>query len=338
MTRRPVFWVLTGVKAGDNAQILRAAAASGLPYEIRKVVLKKGFEGKKPRVRPAIGHVDLEASDRLEAPWPDLVLTIGRDLSLVALWIKQQSGGRTRVALFNAAKGRASAFDLIVLPPYYRSRGKPNELAIRMPLIGIDPARLAAAREAFAEPLAPLERPLTVLLIGGDMGMRKLSPDFAASIIAELQEGPAAKGCIYVTTSRRTPAAAAAAVEARLRPQDRIFRWGTEGAENPYLGLLAHGDAFVVTADSLSMIIEVARLGKPVIIAEPPAKAGLPGAWKRFAGLFRARDLSKAVDLLHQTGHVTRLGEPVRQPAEPLPDDTARVAAALRKLLGAEVE
>jgi hypothetical protein len=157
-------------------------------------------------------------------------------------------------------------------------------------------------------------------------------------MMQDLQKGPAAKGCIHVVTSRRTPAAAADAAEARLRPQDRMFRWGTAGAENPYLGLLAHGDAFVVTADSLSMIIEVARLGKPVIIAEPPAKAGLPGAWERFAGLFRARDLLKAVDLLHQTGHVSRLGEPLRQPAEPLPDDTARVAAALRKLLGVEVE
>jgi uncharacterized protein len=331
-------WVLVGAKAGDNAQILRAAEASGLACEIKQVRLKKGFEGRKPRVRPTIQYVDTEASSNLEPPWPDLVLTIGRDLSLVALWIKQQSQGRTRIALFNAAKGRAADFDLIVLPPYYRARGAANELPIHMPLIGVVPARLATAHEAFAAQLAALPKPLTVLLVGGDMGARKLEPDFAASLLSTLQVGPAAGGSIYVSTSRRTPARVADALEKGLRAEDRIFRWGTPGQENPYFGLLAHGEVFVVTADSLSMIIEVARLGKPVVVAEPPARTGLAGLWERLSGTFRARDLSKAVTLLRQTGHVTRLGEPLRLPAEPLPDDTARVAEALRGLLAAKVE
>ena len=117
-----------------------------------------------------------------------------------------------------------------------------------------------------------------------------------------------------------------------------MFRWGTEGVENPYLGLLAHGDAFVVTADSLSMIIEVARLGKPVIIAQPHGRRGLGGLWDRLLGLYRARDLAKAIRVLHQAGVVSMLGEPVRVPAKPLPDETGRVALSLRRLAGEKVE
>lgn len=333
-----MLWVLTGSKAGDNAQVLRAAEASGLSYEVRKIALKKGLEGRKSKVRPSLQQVDLELSDQLGPPWPKVVLTIGRELSLVALWIKRQSGGVTRIALFNAPKGRASDFDLIVLPPYYRSRGTSNELAIRMPLIGVDPAKLDMAKEAFANTLSVLRKPAIVLLVGGDMGMRKLDARFALSILHDLQIGIAAHGSVYVTTSRRTPVAVAGALEAELRAEDRIFRWGIPAAENPYLGLLAHGDAFVVTADSLSMIIEVARLGKPLMIAEPPALRGLAGLWDRFASVFRARDLSKAISLLYKSGNAVRFGDQPRLPAEPLPDDTDRVAVCLRSLVRGKVE
>ncbi len=292
----------------------------------------------KPRVRPTIRHLDVVASDPLGPPWPDAVLTIGRDLSLVALWIKQQSGGRTRVALFNAAKGRASAFDLIVLPPYYRASGHSNELQIRMPLIGIDPSQVEAAHAAFAAQFDVLQRPLSVLLLGGDMGLRKLDPNFAISVLGTMQQSFASSGSIYVSASRRTPNKVAVALEAHLRPQDRLFRWGTPDIENPYLGLLAHGDNFVVTADSLSMIIEVARLGKPMMIAEPSIRTGLTGWWDRLAVAFRARDLRRAIVPLYESGHAAVLGKVFSRPAEPLPDDTARVAERLRQLVLGKVE
>ena len=334
----PVLWVLTGSKAGDNSQIMRAADASGLDYQVKKIAIVKDHETRKPRVRPTLRYVDGSRSDALQPPWPDAVITIGRHLSLVALWIKEQSAGRTRIALFNAPKGRDSAFDLVVLPPYYKSPGTSGTMNIRMPLIGIEERRLAAARESFGAQLAPLARPLHVLLIGGDMGRRKLKPGFAMSVFETMQNGFAANGSIYVTTSRRTPPAVTEALAARIRPQDHMFRWGTAGVENPYLGLLALGDTFTVTADSLSMIIEAARLGKPLIIAEPPPLTGVPGVVDRFLDMFRVRDLQKAIGMLYESGHATPLGAAIRQPSAPLPDDTAPVSARLRQLVESKVE
>ena len=37
--------------------------------------------------------------------------------------------------------------------------------------------------------------------------------------------------------------------------------------ENPYFGFLAHADAIVVTADSVSMTSEACSTGKPVYVA-----------------------------------------------------------------------
>lgn len=325
-------WVLTGHKTGDNAQVLRAAEAMGIPFEVKRLLPRAGQETAKPKVEPSLHMVDPARSDTLSPPWPALVITIGRSLSLAALWIRQQSGGRTRLALFNAPKGQREAFDLIVVPAYYTIADGPKVCRIGLPLIAADAGRLAAAKEAFAPAFAALKRPLHVLLLGGDMGQRKLDPAFALSTLRTMQRGFAQGGMIYVSTSRRTPAAAADAIADALRPQDRLYRWSPDAAANPYMGLLAHGDSFTVTADSLSMLTEVARLGRPLAIAEPPEQLSLLARLGRFAGATAARDLGEAAGFLIRGGHAVKLGtgEPL---AGPLPvDDTERVAARLRAL------
>ena len=328
----PQLWVLTGPKAGDNAQVAGAAAASGLEAVVRNIAIRPDQMAAKPGIGPSLEHVDRAASDPLEGPWPEVVLAIGRQLSCVALWIKQQSGGKTRIALLNAPKGRWNDFDLVVLPPYYRNPGRPNVLPIAMPLIGLDPARLAAARQHFGPELGALPRPLNVLLVGGDMGQRKLDPGFVHHVLDEMATGYAADGMIYAATSRRTPASVVAALQAKLRPQDRLYTWGAAGAENPYPGLLALGDSFTVTADSLSMLIEVARCGKPLTIAEPPPPGGIGGLVQRASDLLRPRDLSAAIAQLYRGGHAVPLGTALRAPATPLPDDAAMVGQRLRQL------
>jgi mitochondrial fission protein ELM1 len=328
----PEIWVLTGAKTGDNAQVLRAAGAMDLPFTQKRIVLKPGFETAKPTVEASLSIVDLEASDPLAAPWPDLVITIGRRLSLAALWIKDQSGGKTRIALFNAPKGRSGEFDLIVVPAYYTIPDGPRVCRIGLPLIAADPLRIEAARQDGGAVFDALSRPLHVLLLGGDMGSRKLDQGFARDTLRTMQTGFASAGSIFVSTSRRTPQAAADAVEAALRPQDRLYRWQPDAALNPYFGLLAHGETFTVTSDSLSMLTEVARLGRPLAIAEPPARLT---PWQRLAGVLSmkpARDMGEAASYLVRGGHAVRLGEPFPATASPPPDDTERVAARLRQI------
>ena len=328
-----LIWVLTGAKTGDNAQVLRAARAMELPFAEKRIALKPEFETAKPKVEASLHIVDEAKSDPLAPPWPDLVITIGRRLSIPALWIKAQSGGQTRIALFNAPKGMADAFDLIVAPSFYTIADGPKVCRIGLPLIAAEPGRIAAAADAFVPALADLRRPLHVLLLGGDMGARKLDARFAARTLRTMQDGFAREGSIYVSTSRRTPAEAADAVAALLRPQDRLYRWAAQdAAQNPYLALLGHGDSFTVTSDSLSMLTEVARLGRPLVIAEPPVRQSPLGLLAGLFGLGPMRDLGEAASYLVRGGHAARLGDGLPAPVPPPPDDTARVAARLRQI------
>ncbi|MCA3554845.1 ELM1/GtrOC1 family putative glycosyltransferase [Aestuariivirga sp.] len=331
-------WVLTGPKSGDNRQVMRAAEASGLTFEGRHIVFHGANLGRKPMVRASLDGVDRERSDRLCGPWPGIVLVIGRHLSCVALWIKKQSGGATRIALFNAPKGRGRDFDLVVLPPYYRQQNRANVLSIRAPLIGIDPPSIAQAGRDLARTLGAGQRPIHVLLVGGDMGQRKLEPGFVSGIYRQMRDGFAAGGTIHVSTSPRTPPRVVETLRPMLRPQDCLHVWRPDATANAYLGLLAHGESFTVTADSLSMLIEVARLGKPLVIAEPPRRRGLAGLKDWASDLLRPRDLRHALGMLYAGGFAVPLGMPPQPSGGRLPDDTGLVASRLRLLAGAEAE
>ena len=198
----PRIWVLTGNKTGDNAQVLRAVTATGLAYEVRNIVLKPHFDRVKPRVYPSLHHVDRARSSALLAPWPDVVVAIGRRMSLVALWIRQQSLDRCRIALFNAPKSRTARFDLAVVPCYYKMAERPEVCRIGLPLIAADPAALADAQRSFSASLGAMPKPLHVLLLGGATGQMGFSSQFASTVLTRMQESFAASGSIFVSTSR----------------------------------------------------------------------------------------------------------------------------------------
>ena len=343
-------WVLTGAKSGDNAQVLRAAQALALPFVTKAIALLPQFETAKPAVRPSLHHVDREASAPLAAPWPDLVIVIGRRLSMVALWIKQQSQGQTRIALFNAPKGSSDDFDLIVAPVYYTLTEQPRLLRIGLPLIALDEGRIAAARQQFAAIIGTMPKPMTALLLGGSTSNLRLSPRDAIGIFHQVRGGAAS---IYVSTSRRTGPHIADALAPLLSPADRLYRWTPATAGNPFFGLAAHADQFVITGDSLSMIVEIARLGRPLAIAELPAinrtmaKALAALGWKNpvnalgrrlqaIGTKWQPRDLQGLYTYLYSKRLAVPLGAPpVTQPPQ-VPDDLATVANRLRALLGLE--
>jgi mitochondrial fission protein ELM1 len=350
-------WLLTGAKQGDNAQAERLANATGLPYERRRIALKPGFDIAKPKVEASLHHVDLAASDKLEPPWPDLVLTIGRRMAMVALWIKSRSPA-TRLALIGPPKREADKFDLIVVPFHYRTEERPNICRIGLPLLGIDPKRVAAESERWREKFARLPRPLTVLLCGGNIGSHSFDRETARAVLVRIQamrDG----GSLYVVTSRRTPPETVRAMADLLPNGAVLHRWEAAGADNPYVGLLAHGDRFVVTGDSVSMLVEVARLGKPLAIAplrlanrtvadilrrlrlpEEAAYEVAARAQQAMEGLLpllgleaSTRDFTLLHDLLYRKGWAVPLGAPFATPSEPPADDTAIAAGRLMALL-----
>jgi len=325
--RAPRTWLLLGEKPGDNAQARVLAEALGWPCETRTLRMQPEWVLGKPRVRASLAHVDLARSDRLEPPWPALLITVGRRLSSAALWVRRESGGATKLVLIGKPRRLLRCFDLIVAGAQYRIGARPNVVRIGLPLIRIDPRAVAAAADAWRARLVAAPRPLLALLVGGPTKAVR----FDAAVARGLAERAAAEaaragGSLYVCTSRRTPALVLDALAAALPAGTPLYRWRPDDPDNPYLALLGLADRFAVTADSVTMMVEVARLGRPLAIASLPPRR----SWLR--ALTRSRDLDAVARWLLARGLAVELGEPWRPPAGADDDDVAAVVARVREL------
>jgi hypothetical protein len=156
-----------------------------------------------------------------------------------------------------------SKFDLVT-PPEHDGLTGPTVF----PIVGspnrITPGRLAAARAEFAPLFEPLPSPRVAVLVGGSSRTHGTLDSTAAERLGAMLRQIAGDHGLMVSTSRRTPPASAAIIKRHLQVTN-AFMWDGTGA-NPYLGMLAWADAFVVTADSVNMICEAAATGRPVHI------------------------------------------------------------------------
>jgi hypothetical protein len=271
MNTAPRTWVVLGDKQGDNAQVEAIVAALPWPCEHRHIQVLDEFVFGKPKVGPTLYHIDRERSDPLDPPWPDLILTIGRRPANVALWIREQSGGQTKIVIVGKPSSMPDDYDLVIYSAENQFPPRTNLQAISLPLMRIDAAAVDAAAEAWEPRLASLPRPLTAFLVGGptgpfifnDTAIRRL----LATITRVLDE---TRGSAYITTSRRTPPAVVDSLRNHLPEGAQLFAWTADARENPYRGLLGLADGFVVTGDSISMMVEVIRLRKPLAIFSLP--------------------------------------------------------------------
>lgn len=360
----PRVWLILADKSGDNAQALAVAEALPWPFEVRSMAVQERYAQGKPNVEASLAHLDAARSDGLQPPWPDLVITIGRRMSNVALWIKQQSGGATQIALLGAPKGLARHFDLTVVSDQYRYSPRANMLRIRYPLQRIDRAQIAAEAEAWRPEIAALPRPLTAVMVGGltkevkfDAGIAEA---FGGALARTVRESG---GSLMVTTSRRTPPDVVAALKRSLPADARLHQWQAAGGRNPYRALLGLADRFVVTSDSLSMQMEIARLGRPLAIYRlPPGSFLAAGALSQLAdgilgsrlfdsatlrrsearvgavldwlgSLRHHRDILAVPRQLIEDGHAVWFGQPFPLDPPPPPDELPEVVARLTALV-----
>jgi uncharacterized protein len=318
----------------------------------------------KPRVEVSLHHIDLDRSDPLAPPWPDLLLTIGRRPSMAALWVGEQARGRTRLVLVGKPSGLAERFDLVITSAENQMPPLANLLPISLPLMRVDVAAIEAAARAWAARLGALPRPLVGFLIGGPTGPFVYDAGVVRRLVERAVAVAAAGGTPYLTTSRRTPPAVVAALADGLPAGARLFRWQPDTGDNPYHGLLGLADGFVVTGDSISMMVEVVRLRRPLaifelptsaagsldrlrrsfarLVFEPAARAPV-GSWPRRLALALydlgligyTRDFEAFHAMLFERGLAVPAGRTLAAPSGEVPDDLGRVVARIRGLSGA---
>jgi mitochondrial fission protein ELM1 len=355
----PRVWLVIGDKLGDNAQATRVADSLGVAYETRRLVPKPRYVMGKPRFRIGLEHLDMAASDPLQPPWPDLVITVGRRHSMAALWIKAQHPA-TRIVLLGRARRWLERFDLVVVPPQYRLPDLPNVMRLSLPLLRVDKDAVARESARWSERLAALAKPLIGVLVGGPTRPYRFDDKVAADLVqACIDVQKRYGGTLYISTSRRTPAAVVTALRRQLPEGALLHEWSARATDNPYLALLGLADYCVVTGDSVSMMIEVADCGKPLAIFELPrdlrgrlwqavllrlhAHDGQrsPGSLLQRLGraLYAtgltgfARDLGEIQRSLIAQGFAVRLGEPFGSAMQTLPDELDAVRARVLRLL-----
>ena len=364
---RPKVWVLLGTKVGGNGQLTSLADALGWPYETKQLVYNPLNRCPTLLLGPSLLSLDRRKSSPLTAPWPDLVIAASRRSAPVALWIKKQSAGHTRLVHLIHTQAPLDLFDLIITTPQYCLSPRPNVLHNTAPLNRIAVEHLAAAASQWEARLADLSRPYTALLVGGNSSTYELDPVTAANLGREASAyARATEGSLLVSTSPRTPAAAAEALFSAMDCPAYHYRWRPNDADNPYLAYLALADSFIVTVDSASQVVEACVMNKPVHVFEWPPRVlsrfRLEGALRRYlerqrnpmngrgvsepqSGLVRlydrlvylglirpTRDFTVYLQVLKTWGLVARFGETGNAtPRRPL-DDMERSVARIRQL------
>lgn len=362
---RPRTWVILSDKHGDNGQIEAIVAALPWPCERKYVHMQPQWVLGKPRFRPTLDHLDLARSDTLQAPWPDLILTVGRRPAMAALWVREQSDRHTRVVLVGKPSGMMLDFELVIASAENQMPPMHNFMPTVLPLMQVSEEVVQAEARAWSDRLDQLPRPLVAFLVGGETNPfimnRQVALDLAAHarwVVDELGGTP------YITTSRRTTPEVVTTLREQLPPEAVYFEWHAGATDNPYRALLGSADDFVVTGDSVSMMVEVIKLRKPLAIFPLPGGAlgridqqrrsfahwlfnprleSTADHWRHRIGrlvyyldvfklICATRDFRAFHRLLVSRGLAVWAGEEFKSQPDELPDDVGKVVARIQQI------
>lgn len=252
-------WVLQGAHAGDNAQARALAHLLGVEFTLKQLFFTSFRHIPNVFLRDSLASIDRQKSAPLEPPFPDLVIGVGRRTVPAAMWIRKRSGGRTKLVHMGRPRAPSGWFDLLITTPQYGLPRAPNVVELPLPLTSEKPVaevEIALWKERFST----LPRPWIGVLVGGSRFPAVIGEEGAARLGKQVS---GMEGSALISTSPRTSPAEIDALAKSLTGPHHLHRW-TRGGENPHQAILALADGFVVTSDSISMLAEAWRSGRPV--------------------------------------------------------------------------
>jgi hypothetical protein len=297
-SEKPIVWVLQGPKTGDNAQARELARRLGFSAVLKPLTYNALHHLPNVLMGASVAHVRTEHRGEISPPWPKLVICTGKRAVPVALWIKNQSGGRTRIVHLGRPRVPLHKIDLVITTPQYGLPLAQNVIERPVPFAapGILPE---SERETWLKRFTNLPRPWTGVLAGGQTYALRFD-DKATLRLSERIKEVRGQGSVLLSTSPRTGVTQARQLASLIPPPSYVHVFG-EG-ENPHQAILALADRFIVTSDSMSMLAEVAETGRPFEVFELPrspfalswqARSGL-GGWLARKGLISPpRDFRK---------------------------------------------
>ncbi|MFZ1102488.1 MAG: mitochondrial fission ELM1 family protein [Hyphomicrobiaceae bacterium] len=259
-------WIVSDGKAGHNVQTRGVLDALGLNYQVKPVDPRGLWRALSPwgPVSPA-ERFGTPAS-QFQPPWPDFAIAAGRLTTPYIRALRRLAGRHTYTVILQDPKVGTGAADLYWVPEHDTLRG-PNVITTLTSPHNFTPRRLAELRRSMPAEIAALPAPRVAVMLGGPNGDYRYTPAVLAHLVSGLRALAGLGAGLMITPSRRTPADIAAFVRDATEGLQRRF-WGGEG-DNPYPHFLAHADALVAPADSVSMVGEACATGKPVYVLEP---------------------------------------------------------------------
>ncbi|GLT81989.1 hypothetical protein SLE2022_004070 [Rubroshorea leprosula] len=229
------------------------------------------------------------ARENFEKEGPLLVVASGRDTISISSSIKRLASENVFVVQIQHPRSELNRFDLVITPqhdfyplsaqareqtPRFLHRWispheppGPNVVLTLGALHQIDASALRSAASAWHDEFAPLPKPLLVVNIGWPTSHCHYGTDLAKQLTASLLSVLASCGSVRISFSSRTPEKISKIIVKGLENNPKVYIWDGEGP-NPHMAHLAWADAFVVTADSVSLISEVCSTGKPVYVTD----------------------------------------------------------------------
>ena len=266
-------WLLIDDRPGHRTQVIGLARLLGLAAIEKRLSFRLINWLPNRLLGATLATLDRRSSDMLDAPFPDLVIGMGRRVVPVARWLRRASGGATRIVLL----GRKAAndmrdIDLGVACAHFGLLQNARLLEVLVPPTQVDAALLAEAAAGRPNPIGGLKQPRVVLLVGGPTVLHRFDAEIAAALATSIAQATRALGgSLAIVTSRRTPAAAIEAMR-RAAPDAHLHLWQPNLADNPYLSYLAAADLLVVTGESESMLAEASATGRPLTIYPLPLR------------------------------------------------------------------
>lgn len=276
-------WVVTEGKAGMELQGLALAEALGIAeISVKRVLLRFPWIYLSPRLRMLKSLSISKKGDQLAAPYPDLIITVGRRSVIAGLLIKQNSPNSKLICVQNPYIA-AKHFDILIPAQHDKVKPNSNVVASFGSLHRITAQKLALAREEFAAIIASYPSLKIGVIIGGNSKAYSMDLEGIKNYMQQLREIQKQYGAsLLITASRRTPKDV---LEYLASCQsDDTFYWDYRDTEisNPYLGILASSDALLVTCESVNMISEACATDLPVYLLP------LKGYSKRFENFHNA--------------------------------------------------
>ncbi len=265
--RRPLL-ILSDGRAGHVNQSIAFARHLGREYRLCRVRFRsrraKGLSYLLDRC--GIGTAALFEHDEVSGSFA-AVVSAGSDTWYANRVLARRLGCKSVAVML--PRGYRLGFDLIVAQQHDNPPRRPNLIALPVNLSWLEPAGLVTpGGEAGA----------VSLIVGGDSKRGRLDAGRLERQVEQIfARFPDRR--IWLTTSRRTPAA----VEAMLRRFPFAYAvFHSERPVNPIPDFLLHSDYVFLTEDSTSMISEAVSWGRSRVEILPAGEGFPPGKPGRF--------------------------------------------------------